>query len=183
MRNGIRYTETNGNSGFNQRQVFTRMRFKETETKMSLEGFKMHKTPQGEFSKAFQMLSSSQLIYQHDSTVKAVNYSLKSNYNSVTPYIKYFSMTKNFVPKKVTVLPGKSVLAAVGAPNIQLSAVNNALSEARALKEQAKPRGDTYKEEDKIIRRYLIEYQKKVYFISSLFSVVFDRCAAWRYNS
>lgn len=103
LEDGIRYEEANGNSGYNPRQTFTRMSFKETTTKLSLEGFNFKRTPQNDFRNSFLMLSSKQLTLQHDSVAKNVTRDQKENYLIVKPYIKYLTMPHKPMP---TYYPG-----------------------------------------------------------------------------
>lgn len=162
LKDGVRYEEDAGsNGGYNPRETLIRLRFKETEVKMDLSGFKFNRTPQNEFSKAFQMLSSKQLLYSRDSVEKGVTRGLDLNMASVTPYIKYFNLPHQPAPHLLPVIPHKHVLQALGSLTEQINAVTNAGSEARSIKDVIKPKGDTYVEDDKILRRYLIEYQKK----------------------
>jgi lipopolysaccharide export system permease protein len=161
LKDGIRYEEANGNSGYNPRQTLMRLRFKETETKMDLSAFKFHRTPENEFKGAFQMLSSKQLLYSRDSVAKNVDRGLDANMASLTPYIKYFTIPHKPVPHILPVIRNKHVLSALGNLNNQVAAVTNAASEVRSIKDLVKAKSDSYIEDDKVLRRYLIEYQKK----------------------
>jgi len=162
LENGIRYEESNGNSGYNPRQTFTRMSFKETTTKLSLEGFNFKRTPQNDFRNSFLMLSSNQLIHQRDSTLKNVQRDQKENYLIVRPYIKYLTIPHKPVPHIIPVIKREHLLAQINKDfNKQLSAVTSAMGEVRSIKDAMKPRNDTYIENQSVLRRYLVEYQKK----------------------
>lgn len=160
LSDGIRYEESSGEAGYNPRQRLTRYRFKETEQKFNLSAFKFHRTPENEFKGAFQMLSSKQLISQRDSVAKSVNRGLETNFAVITPYIKYFGIPHKPAPFMPVTIPHQRVLSALPA-SARLSALINANSEAQSIKNLVKDKGATYIEDDKVLRRYLIEYQKK----------------------
>jgi lipopolysaccharide export system permease protein len=163
LSNGVRYEEStgSGNGSYNPRQTLMRMRFTQTEKKLDLSAFKFHRTPENEFKGAFQMLSSKQLLYSRDSVEKTVKRGLDGTISIVTPYIKYFNIPHKPVPHVLTEIKNKRVLSAIGSLNDQIAAITNASSEARSIKDVIKVRGDSYVEDDKVLRRYLIEYQKK----------------------
>ncbi|RKR82169.1 lipopolysaccharide export system permease protein [Mucilaginibacter gracilis] len=161
LKNGIRYEETSGNTGYNPRQVLTRMRFKETETKLSLDGFTIKRTPENDFRSSFLMLSSSQLVHQHDSVSKSVVRDQAQNLPSIIPYIKYMSMPHKYT-KPIPVFTRPRLLATVGGSYAkQLAALNNAMTEAKAIKDYNNPRTATYLDKLSTLRRYLVEYQRK----------------------
>jgi lipopolysaccharide export system permease protein len=162
LENGIRYEEASGNNGYNPRQTFTRMSFKETTTKLSLEGFNFKRTPQNDFRNSFLMLSSKQLQLQHDSVAKNVKRDQKENYLIVKPYIKYLTIPHKPMPHIIPVIKREHLLAQMNKDfNKQLSAINSAMGEVRSIKDAMKPRNDTYLENLSVLRRYLVEYQKK----------------------
>ncbi len=160
LTDGIRYEEADGDVGYNPRQRLTRFKFKRTEQKLDLSGFKITRTPQSEFSTNFLMLSSKQLLSSRDSVLKLSNKGLKSNYALITPNIKYFNIPHKSAPLIPVLLPKQQVLSALTQTN-RLQAVINASSEARSVKELVKGKGDAYSEDDRVLRRYLVEYQKK----------------------
>jgi len=146
LKDGIRYEESA--SGYNPRQIFTRMRFKETETKLDLSGF--------------LMLSSKQLMHQRDSVAKNVKRDLNENMAIMKPYIKFLNMPHKPVPNIIPVIKRQHLLATVcGSYDKQVIALTNAMGEVRSIKEATRPRGDTYNENQSILRRYVVEYQKK----------------------
>lgn len=162
LKDGIRYEESAGNAGYNARQTFNRMRFKETITKMDLSGFGLHRTPEKDFSTSFLMLSSKQLLYSRDSVAKNVVRDQKGNLPLIRPYIKYLIIPHKPLPHIIPVIKKEGVLTTIGGNYTrQLNLLNNALGEARSIKDNFKQRIDTYNENQSILRRYLVEYQKK----------------------
>jgi lipopolysaccharide export system permease protein len=162
LKDGIRYIEDAGNSGYNARQTFTRMRFTETITKMDLSGFGFNRTPEKDFSNSFLMLSSKQLIYSRDSVLKNVKRDQNENILLVKPYIKYLVIPHKPFPNIIPVIKKQGLLATVeGSYDKQLATLNNAMGEVRSIKDVVKPRIATYNENQNIVRRYLVEYQKK----------------------
>jgi len=159
LRDGIKYEENAGDIGYNYRQRFTRFRFKEAVTKLDLSSFKMNHTDQNLFKSAFQMMNLKQLQYNHDSTKRKFDSTMRNNYLLVTPYIKYFNMPhKSKTVKYIAATPDffKKLNQ-----NEKQMALSNAANEAKSIKDMLHQRVDHYKETVKDIRRYMIEYQKK----------------------
>jgi lipopolysaccharide export system permease protein len=161
LKDGIRYDETPGDKNMEIRQRFTRFRFKETEQKFDLSVFKMHRTDENLFRQAVQMMDLKQLTYFGDSTRRQADSSLLLNYKLITPYIKYFNIPKksarvaHYVPSK-----GAGVMGGLNTSQ-QLSAIMNAANEVRSVEDLVKNRATFYKEADKSVRRFAVEYQKK----------------------
>jgi lipopolysaccharide export system permease protein len=161
LKDGIRYEESAQSGGYNPRQTLMRLRFKETDTKMSLSGFQIKRSNESDFKGAFQMMSSKQLLYQRDSLGKAMSRTEMESALIIKPYIKYFTMPHKVVGGPLPVLKGKRVLSALGKVNDQIFAVTNALNEAKIINDNLKQRSSDYSEREKVYRRYLIEYNKK----------------------
>jgi lipopolysaccharide export system permease protein len=158
LRDGIRYEEAPGDNNYNQRQRLTRVRFKETEQRFDLSGFKMTRTDENEFRNASMMMNLRQLQNYIDSTGKDVDSAVLVNYKLITPYIKYFSIPQKSDSVKKP-LPATAV-SLKGAGEL-LNSYNAAGSEVRQIQELIKNRATNYKETTKSIRRYIMEYQKK----------------------
>jgi len=161
LKDGIRYDETPGDKNMEIRQRFTRFRFKETEQKFDLSVFKMRRTDENLFRQAVQMMDLKQLRYFGDSTRRQADSSLLLNYKLITPYIKYFNIPKksarvaHYVPmKEAGVMGGLNT-------SQRLSAIMNAANEVRSVQDLVKNRATFYKEADKSVRRFDVEYQKK----------------------
>ena len=159
LKDGIKYEEAQGDVGYNYRQRFTRFRFKEAVTKLDLSSFKIHRTDENLFKSAFQMMNLRQLRYNHDSTKRKYDSTMHNNYLLIFPYIKYFNMPHKH--KTIKFLPAKPDFFNKMLPNEKQMAISNATNEAHSIKDMLHQRVDRYKETDKDIRRYLIEYQKK----------------------
>ncbi|MEO6497435.1 MAG: LptF/LptG family permease, partial [Mucilaginibacter sp.] len=161
LRDGIRYQEKKAKNGYNPRQQFIRMRFKETETKLDLSEFKLKRTNQDEFRSAFVMMNIKQLRHYKDSTQKQVDSSIMRGYKMMTPYLRYYSLpAKGDSVKTYVKVSNKNVLAGMSA-NDKLSALTAAASEVRSIQEMLKTRKEGYKETVSNIRKSLVEYQKK----------------------
>jgi lipopolysaccharide export system permease protein len=158
LKDGVRYEETPDPNRFSLRQRFTRYRFKETEQKFDLSGFKMKRTDENEFRNASMMMNLRQLQHYVDSTGKNVDSAVAVNYRLLTPYIKYFSLPQKSAKVKV-VVPADSIK--LNGINEELNAINNAASEVHQMQELIKGRTTSYKDTTKSIRRYIMEYQKK----------------------
>jgi lipopolysaccharide export system permease protein len=159
LKDGVKYTETPGQTGYNMRERLTRYRFKETEQKFDVSGLKLHRTDEGEFKNALQMMNLQQLKGVQDQAKRQSDSGLMVNYKMVTAYIKYFT-----IPQKVK---DKAFIKSNGGPlsqlkvNAQISAMANAQSEVRSIRDLIKNRSDRNKDLLNTIRRAVLEYQKK----------------------
>jgi lipopolysaccharide export system permease protein len=160
LKDGIRYSETHGESNYNSRERLTRYRFKETEQKFDISGLKLHRTDENEFKAAYQMMNLKQLKAEEKRTVGQLDSGQQLNYKLASQYIKYFSIpTKSLVVKKY--VAGKANPLAGLKINEQLSALIQGASEARAITDIIKNRNDRDSELLKNVHRLVLEYQKK----------------------
>ena len=160
LKDGIRYSETHGQSSFNSRERLTRYRFKATEQKFDISSLKIHRTDENEFRAAYQMMNLKQLKAEEKRTVRQLDSGLRLNYNLATPYIKYFSIPKKSLTVK-KYLPGKANPLAELKINEQVSALQQATSEARSITDVIKNRNDRDSELVRNVHRLVLEYQKK----------------------
>ena len=159
LKDGIRYEESAGENG-NARQRFTRFRFKGTEQKFDLSGFKLKRTDEGAFSRAYQMMNLKQLRFFRDSTQHMVDSGLHANFRLMSAYYKYFNFTHKIVKGKPYDPLNPNYLKKMDVYG-QISTISNAANEVRSIKDMVKGRNDRYKEVTKDIRKSIIEYQKK----------------------
>jgi lipopolysaccharide export system permease protein len=161
LKDGIKYDETAGEKNMENRQRFTRFRFKETLQRFDLSVFKIQHTDPNLFRQAVQMMNLRQLTYFGDSTKRQADSSLTLNYRLISPYIKYFNIPKksktvaHYAPMK-----GGGAMAGLNTSQ-RLSAIMNAANEVRSVQDLVKNRATFYKEADKSVRRFDVEYQKK----------------------
>ena len=162
LKDGIRYEEQPADKSFEQRQRFTRFRFKETEQKFDLSFMKLTRTDENLFRSAVQMMDLKQLKYFGDSTKRQTDSMLLLNYKLISPYIKYFNMPRKAVNPAIKFIPYKKNNP-LGDMSLQqqVSALMSAANEVRNVQDIIKNRADTYKEASKSVRRFDIEYQKK----------------------
>jgi lipopolysaccharide export system permease protein len=158
LKDGVSYEEKPGEMNYNSRQQFTRFRFKETEQKLDLSGFKMERTNENEFRNASMMMNLRQLQHYIDSSGRQVDSSITVNYKLVSPNIKYFAVPSSSKTVK-NPIPADSLLQHGLAD--KMSALNNASTEIRQVQEVLRFRVNNYRDTTKSIRRYIMEYQKK----------------------
>jgi lipopolysaccharide export system permease protein len=160
LKDGIRYEEAAGDRNLEGRQQFTRFRFEETEQKFDLSFRKMVRTNEDLFSTA-QMMDLKQLKLMSDLTRHKADSSGLINYAVISSYIKYFTITKKPVTD-IKFIPAKSnnVLDKLS-PGQKLSALLNAASEVRSVRDMVRIQANSYKEAQQNIRKYAVEYQKK----------------------
>lgn len=159
LKNGIRYVEEPGETG-NTRQRFTRQRFKETEQKFDMSGFKMKRTSESEFKGAFQMMNLKQLRFYRDSVSRQIDTGLRSNFKLLAPYYKFFNFPHKS-PAGLKYVTTDSPSFTKGDRMTKITIVNNASSEARSIKDMLKARTDRYEAVSKDMRKSIIEFQKK----------------------
>jgi lipopolysaccharide export system permease protein len=161
LKNGVRYEEEADDNGYNPRQKFTRVRFKETERKLDLSALKFNRTNEGDFKSAFVMMNIKQLSHYKDSSQKQVDTVIMRNYKMITPYSRYFSMpNKSDSVKAITKLGKKDQFAGLTVSE-QISVVSSAASEVKSIQDVLKGRNEQYIESTKSIRKSIVEYQKK----------------------
>jgi lipopolysaccharide export system permease protein len=160
LKDGVKYSETPGESSYNVRERLTRQRFKETEQKFDISSLKLKRTDESEFKSAYQMMNLKQLKDNAALTKRQIDSGMSTNYKLLTAYMKYFS-----VPAKVA--PGKTYQASKGDEftkaevHLKLSIIANAESEARSIQEVLKNREQRNKDLEQNIQRARLEYQKK----------------------
>jgi lipopolysaccharide export system permease protein len=160
LKDGIRYEESPGQGTFNSRQTFTRFRFRETEQKFDLSGFKLTRTNESEFKSAFQMMDLRQLREYRVATQRSIDSSEMAEFKSLAPYMKYFSVPKKSVTVKKYVAADKNILSSLRLTE-QISAVTNGQSEARSIQGMIQQNSDRNKDNAQNIRKSLVEYHKK----------------------
>jgi len=161
LNDGVRYDESLGDKGVEDRQRFTRFRFKETEQVFDLGFMKLHRTDENLFRSAVQMMDLKQLKYFGDSTKRQVDSSLAINYKLITPYIKYFTIPAKTTAKiKYVPFKGKHPLDNLTTGQ-KISALSNASNEVRSVQDIIKNRADFYTDSFKSLRRFDVEFQKK----------------------
>lgn len=160
LKDGVQYSESQGENNYNFRQRLTRFRFKEREQRFDLSGFKIHRTPQSEFKNQVQMMNSKQLRDSSKSLEKQYAKNLNENFTQFLPWVKYFTIPKKPVAAHITPVDNKYNLEQLASAQ-KFNAVNNAMSEVRSIQDVLKNRADFSKNLSKTIRRCLVEYQRK----------------------
>ncbi|MFD0794738.1 LptF/LptG family permease [Mucilaginibacter litoreus] len=156
LKDGIQYEESKGENTYDPRRRFTRFRFKETEQKFDLSGFKLQRTDENEFRSASMMMNLRQLKRFVDSARQDVDSNRYLNYKLVSPYLRYSAVP---LKAKVKALPADSIK--VKTISDKVNSFNNALSEVHQVQDVLRNRVDRHKDTSKTIRRYVMEYQKK----------------------
>lgn len=163
LKDGVRYEESQGKTGYNPRQQLTRLRFKETEQKFDLSSFQFKREDENLFKGNYQMLNIKQLKSSKDS-VNKLNDSLYNNvFTEIKPYHKIYYATQNYAsakPFKGLDFKKRDVFAGVDSlkkPMVIASAIDN----IRMLKESLQNSISVTKDNRNVIRRYIIEYNRK----------------------
>lgn len=162
LEDGIRYEEApaGGTGVMNPRQTFTRYRFASTQQRLDMSGFKLKRTDENMFSRAFQMMNLKLLNDTINSARKVINTNAKENYKLITPFIRYFNIPHKSDSVKKPILAKATVMAGVDR-NVQLSILANALSEVRYIRDALKDRRNMYQSYTIDLHAAQVEYQKK----------------------
>lgn len=163
LKDGVRYEESQGKTGYNPRQQLTRLRFKETEQKFDLSSFQFKRENEDLFKGNYQMLNIKQLNLYKDSVTK-LNDSLKNNiFKEIKPYHKIYYATQNYAQAasiKGLNFKNKGIFAGVDSTKKEMI-VSTAVDNVRMLKESLQGSISTTKDNRTVIRRYIIEYNRK----------------------
>ncbi len=163
LKDGVRYLETPGDKGYNPRQRFTRVRFKETEQKFDLSAFKMTRTDESLFKSNYAMLNLKQLRYYRDSVGKQSDSTAKEVATYLLPTFKLYGYSNQKLPviPKQKIRSYNKTLTEIIPEKDRSSAISYAMSEARSVSETLVSRTEEYKTYQKNIRRYIIELNRK----------------------
>jgi lipopolysaccharide export system permease protein len=160
LKDGVRYSESAGESPGNTRERLNRYRFKESEQKFDISGLKLHRTDESEFKSAFPMMNLKQLKDTAELTKRQIDSGINVNYKSLSPHIKYFSVpAKSLTVKKY--VPAKGTEFSKSDMHTKLSILANASSEVRSIQGLMKNSADRHAELLKNVHRAVLEYQKK----------------------
>ncbi len=163
LKDGVRYEEGQGKSGFNPRQELTRLRFKETEQKFDLSSFQFKREDENLFKGNYQMLNIKQLLINKDSVIHLNDSISKSIFRAITPSHKIFFVAQNYrsaKPMKGLNFKKDGILA--GIDSTQRAIVfANAKENIRVIKESLTNSNTNSDSNTDIIRRYRIEYNRK----------------------
>ncbi|MBC7744555.1 MAG: LptF/LptG family permease [Flavobacterium sp.] len=164
LKNGVRYEESQGSgTNFNPREQFRRIKFKETEQKFDLSGFKMQRTNEDLFKSNYAMLNLKQLSFYRDSFQMKID----SNKTTVFRDIKGFYNNLNSNNLKLTPLKnGKPTIKYnnildLFPPNSTLSAIKNAKIQVGALKEIMNEKQSYNNDTNNRVKGFITEYHKK----------------------
>lgn len=161
--NGVRYQEAASNSGgYNPRQSFTRMRFKQTEVKFDFSSFKnMARTNEESFKNNAPMLNRSELIHRKDSLEKNLDSLGKSLKVNSQYYFKQNSYVKGYTKLK---LPAKNIKGNIInyiPKNLRTQTLQSAYDQVDALKQTIAGQLTDYDFKSKEVLRAQIEYHRK----------------------
>lgn len=163
LKNGVRYEESQGQRTYNPRERLTRFNFKETEQKFDLSSFSFKREDENLFRNNYQMLNLKQLGHARDSVGAQYDSIRTSIFNSITPYYKIYFQTARFkkaTPIKTYNFKKEGVFA--GADSLTIaSSISSAEEGVRNLQEVIKSKSVQTEDYLRIIRRYLVEYNKK----------------------
>lgn len=163
LKDGVRYEERQGSKSYNPRQQLTRLRFKETEQKFDLSSFSFKREDESLFKTNYQMLNLKQLVASKDSVMKLNDRILKTTFNAIKPYYKIYYQTNRYRSAKIlkNLNFGKEKIFAGIKKDQKEMVLTQAKENAQLIKSGVSSINTQSEDFIKIIRRYLIEYNKK----------------------
>lgn len=160
---GVRYQEDAANSGvYNPRQTFTRMRFKQTETKLDFSSFKdMTRTQEESFKNNAPMLNRKELVHRRDSLSKDLDSMGKMLAGNAQYYFKQSTYVKGYTQIKTKPIVIKDSVLHVIPAEQRLQALQYAADQVESLKQTIQTQLSDYDYKYKEMLRAQIEYQRK----------------------
>jgi lipopolysaccharide export system permease protein len=160
LKEGIRYEESPGDGSYNPRQRFIRSKFKETEQKFDLSGFKMQRTDENLFKSNYAMMNMKQLSYYRDSIAMQSDSNRQTVYQSLKFRYKVLEMDPKAKPVKkniqngdiLTSMPIKDRSRIYSLATEQVRGVRDLLASKTVLEADYADR----------IRHFVVEYHKKI---------------------
>ncbi len=174
--NGVRYEESVADGHYDPRQRFIRYRFKETEQKFDLSGFKLQRTDENLFKTNYAMLNLKQLKHYRDSFIVQADSNIHTTYLNMRPTFKLFMPFPHGLKvanKKISKKYNNSIIEALPA-NTRIQAINNAKSQVNSLSDVVAAKIVSVDVDTERIRKFIIEYQRKFTLAASclvLFSI------------
>lgn len=162
LKDGIRYEESSGDEAYNPRQRFIRSKFKETEQKFDLSGFKMQRTDENLFKSNYAMMNMRQLSYSKDSVLNQADSTRKSAFQQLRFRYKIFNLNlkpQDLVPQKN--LKSRDFIKMLSAPN-QEQLYRMAGDDVRSAREGISYIVSSEDGFDKQIRNFIVEYNRKI---------------------
>ena len=162
LENGVCYEESAGKSNYyNNRQTFTRMRYRKTEVKLDLASFATIKTPEQNFKNYAPMMSRSQLIKHSDSLLKSLDTLNKALQTGADTYFKQENIVRGYskitAPQKI--IKG-NIINAIPKTD-RMAAARAATDQAQGIKMFLDNRFVDYDFKKGEILSSQIEYQRK----------------------
>jgi lipopolysaccharide export system permease protein len=162
LKDGIRYEESSGDEAYNPRQRFIRSKFKETEQKFDLSGFKMQRTDENLFKSNYAMMNMRQLSYSKDSVLNQADSTRKSAFQQLRSRYKIFNLNlkpQDLVPQKN--LKSRDLIKVLSAQN-QEQLYRMAGDDVRSAREGMSYIVNSEDGFDKQIRNFIVEYNRKI---------------------
>lgn len=162
LKDGIRYEESSGDEAYNPRQRFIRSKFKETEQKFDLSGFKMQRTDENLFKSNYAMMNMRQLSFSKDSVLNQADSSRKSAFQQLRYRYKIFNLNlkpQDLVPQKN--LKSRDFIKMLSVSN-QEQLYRMAGDDVRSARESISYIVSSEEGFDKQIRNFIVEYNRKI---------------------
>lgn len=163
LKDGVRYEERQGQRTYNPRQEFTRFKFKETEQKFDLSSFHFKREDENLFKNNYMMLNLKQLAYSRDSVAHMNDSIAHALINSVKPYFKIYYQTSKYHQSKVLkdLNFNKDGIFTGIKQDSRGIVLSNARENARIIQQAISTVATQSDDFTKVIRSYLVEYNKK----------------------
>lgn len=160
---GVRYEESPGDNGYNERQRQTRIRFKEFGLKFDMSGFNLSRTKEELFKDNYQMLNVRQLMVKEDSLQNLMALKQKNLGLYVKPTFMVFRPQANYAKIKADTnlkWANKDVLLNMPKTD-RLLTVDDAINSMRNVKSYLTSARDEDKAQVEILRKHMVEFHRK----------------------
>ncbi len=158
---GIRYEESNSSRSFDPRQVFSRMRFQETEQRFDFSSFQMNRSSEDSFSNVTEMLNLDGLRKKQDSLVKELDSVVSTFSFHVGSYYRQQNIAKGYSKIKSTPLDFKENILSILPEKERLQIVQNAYHQSVSIEQVTANQMVDYNLRNKDIIKVKVEYQRK----------------------
>ncbi len=164
LKDGTRYEETGPESGLAERQRHVRVSFKAYEIKFDLSGFRNIRSDENLFKNHFQMMNLNQLEQSRDSLEIYLSQRMIRFKQFIEPsyLINNLKLKQgNFVKNEGTIELGEKGIESLISPESQFATYDNALVNARNVKNYTLSGAEEFTFHTKLINRHLVEYHRK----------------------
>lgn len=162
LNDGVRYEESGGARTYNPRERLVRYKFSETQQKFDLSSFSFKREDENLFKNNFQMMNLKELDSARKASVVQYDSIYSQIHKSIQHYFKIYNQSTTYQQAKGELKLDLQVGMLVDVDSsLKKSVIDEALQNAKTIKDNVEYRNDETTELFKTITRYLVEYHRK----------------------